>query len=251
MALLSKLINSFKGRAGETKVAHKLGVLDLFGYEGKCLRNLYVPRKNGGTTEIDVIYITRKGIFIIESKNYIGYIFGDDSAYNWTSTLYGGKTWYGGKKVIKNHFYNPVKQNRKHINALREYLGGITAFSIIVFGDGAELKNITLSAPDVRGCNSRKLNAHIRDIWNYDPDVYSESQVINIYNRLLPLTNADRQVKQAHVKMIENRKNNPGTGNWPWCGGNLVLRTAKTGKYAGKNFYGCSNYPRCKFIQNT
>ena len=36
----------------------------------------------------------------------------------------------------------------------------------------------------------------------------------------------------------------------PECGGNLILKKAKQGIYAGKNFYGCSNYPTCKHIEN-
>ena len=36
----------------------------------------------------------------------------------------------------------------------------------------------------------------------------------------------------------------------PKCGSKLVLRTAKTGQHAGNQFYGCSGYPKCKYIQN-
>ena len=36
----------------------------------------------------------------------------------------------------------------------------------------------------------------------------------------------------------------------PKCGSKLVLRTAKNGQYAGNQFYGCSGYPKCKYIQN-
>ena len=44
----------------------------LLGRDGKILRNVYVPKENGETSEIDVLYITQKGIFVIESKNYSG-----------------------------------------------------------------------------------------------------------------------------------------------------------------------------------
>ena len=33
-------------------------------------------------------------------------------------------------------------------------------------------------------------------------------------------------------------------------GGTLVLRTAKKGANAGNSFYGCSNYPKCRYVQN-
>lgn len=34
----------------------------------------------------------------------------------------------------------------------------------------------------------------------------------------------------------------------PKCGKAMVLRTAKTGKMAGKSFWGCSGYPECKGV---
>lgn len=43
---------------------------------------------------------------------------------------------------------------------------------------------------------------------------------------------------------LENEK------SCPKCGGKLILRTAKRGDYAGSQFYGCENYPKCKFIEN-
>ena len=36
----------------------------------------------------------------------------------------------------------------------------------------------------------------------------------------------------------------------PWCGRELVLRTAKKGSNAGKEFYGCSGFPKCRYIKN-
>ena len=36
----------------------------------------------------------------------------------------------------------------------------------------------------------------------------------------------------------------------PKCGGSLIERKANKGVYAGRKFYGCSNYPKCKYIRN-
>jgi len=36
----------------------------------------------------------------------------------------------------------------------------------------------------------------------------------------------------------------------PRCGSQMVLRTAKQGKNAGNQFWGCSTYPRCKAVEN-
>lgn len=65
----------WKGRHGEKLTERKLNIVKLFGRNGKVLRNVYVPKSSGKTTEIDVIFITQKGIFVIESKNFFGWIF--------------------------------------------------------------------------------------------------------------------------------------------------------------------------------
>lgn len=247
MGIFTDFLNGYKGTKGETKIEVKLDNLDFFGYHGKCLRNLYVPRYDGSTTEIDLVYITRKGIFIIESKNYVGYIFGSDKVENWTCTLYGGKTWYGSKKVEKRHFYNPVRQNYAHLKALTEYLGELYSFSLIVFGDKSELRDITITTPGIYVCNTSTLGKVIKDIWNREPDIYTEDQVKDIQSKLTILTNVSSSAKRQHIQSIGNDNQ---LDICPWCGGKLVLREAKQGKYKGNSFYGCSNYPRCKYIRN-
>ena len=65
----------------------ELNLVKLLGRRGKVLRNIYVPKDNNETSEIDVIFITQKGIFVIESKNYSGWIFGDEKSSYWTAML--------------------------------------------------------------------------------------------------------------------------------------------------------------------
>ena len=103
------------GWQGETAAALRLGWVSFCGYPGKVVRNLYVPSGRGHTTEIDLLYITQKGIYVVESKNYSGYIFGSESQKTWTGTLYTGKDCFGRSKVEKHHFYNPIWQNQAHI----------------------------------------------------------------------------------------------------------------------------------------
>ena len=71
------------GKYGEKLTEKKLKLIDLFGRKGKILKNIYVPKDNGDTSEIDLVYITQKGIFVIESKNYSGWIFGDYNSMYW------------------------------------------------------------------------------------------------------------------------------------------------------------------------
>lgn len=231
------------GRRGESAIANTLDFASFFGKSGKTLRNLYVPTANGKTTEIDIIYIMVKGIFVIESKNYTGYIFGSDNQRNWTVTLYKGRF----RRLEKHKFYNPIWQNNTHMKALREYLGeDIKMMSLIVFSDRCELKSINYAQDSVIVCKRNHLNRALSNFWNTTPDLLSEEKIEELYARLFALTNPDEVTKQAHVESIKNDYSNANI--CPWCGGKLVLRTARKGSNAGKQFYGCSNYPRCKYI---
>lgn len=96
-----------KGKVGEELIEGILEKLNKKVY-GKILKNVYIPKNESESSEIDVVYITTKGIFVIESKNLSGWIFGKEKDQYWTSSLPAGKG-----KSIKNKFYNPIKQNER------------------------------------------------------------------------------------------------------------------------------------------
>ena len=244
MGIIKTLKNRIKGTYGESRLEKSLNLLDFFGYKGYCLRNVYVPKKDGSTSEIDVLYITAKGLFVIESKNYSGYIFGNESNSFWTSTLYAGKNWLGFKKVQKNRFYNPIWQNNGHISALRNYCGDVKAFSIIAFGNNCRFKDVTWTSDNVTVCYYSELKKIVRKIWNNNPEIYDQQDMDRIYHDLASLDSSS-ETKKRHISSLST--DHPIC---PECGNPLVLRTAKNGPYAGNGFYGCSNYPRCKYIKN-
>lgn len=241
------------GRHGEKLTERELNLVKLFGRSGKVLRNVYVPKDTGETSEIDVVFITQKGIFVIESKNYSGWIFGDEKSAYWTVML-ANKT--------KNRFYNPVMQNKTHMKWLGRYLKDeIPLFSIIVFSERCELKKVTVESSDVRVIKRDRLYANIRDIWNQAEDRLDENQVREIYEKLEKLTHVSEAVKMAHVANIHSKYGNANACDratkveeetklvCPRCGGELVMRTARKGANAGKSFYGCSNYPKCRYVR--
>lgn len=81
----------------------------------KTYKNLLVPRVEGEdrTAEIDVLIASDKGIFVLESKNYAGWIFGSADQHRWTASL---------NRYTKESFYNPIMQNRAHVKAVAAYL---------------------------------------------------------------------------------------------------------------------------------
>lgn len=239
------------GRHGEKLTERELKWVRLLGRKGQVLRNVYVPKDNGETTEIDVVYITQKGIFVIESKNYSGWIFGDEKNAYWTAMLPNRE---------KNRFYNPIRQNKTHIKWLEQFLGkDIPLFSIIVFSERCELKKVTVQSSDIHVIKRDRLYAAVRDIWDSVEDKLDENGVDEIYAKLEPLTDVDQAVKATHIQNITRKykvAEKPGTIEGttsdicPRCGGKLVLRIAKKGVNAGNQFYGCANYPRCRYVKN-
>ncbi|MBO4468261.1 MAG: NERD domain-containing protein, partial [Clostridia bacterium] len=162
----------------EKDVTLKLTTKIIMSSGGKTLNNLFVPRNNGISSEIDIVHITKKGIFVFENKNYAGYIFGDEMNKEWTVTTYTGKNHFGRKTIAKYHFYNPIRQNKSHIKSLLEYLHmDVRTFSFITFSDRGELKNVTTHSPDVFVCNHRDLSNYMSMLWDCNPYVLTEDQI--------------------------------------------------------------------------
>ena len=243
------------GRRGEKLTVKELNLVKLFGRKGKTLVNIYIPKDKGETTEIDVVYITQKGIFVFESKNYSGWIFGNEKDTYWTVSLPNGQ---------KNRFYNPVKQNRAHVKWLGKYIGEtIPLFSVVVFSERCTLKKVTVESDDVKVIKRDRLYATVRSIWKEQDDVLSEEEIDSLCDLLKPLTDVDEAEKQAHVQRINEKINNNKTNKdeaiksedtltlkiCPRCGRQLVLRTAKKGSNKGQDFYGCSGYPACRYTE--
>lgn len=86
------------------------------GYK-RLLANVYLPKEDGSTTEVDVVMLSEAGVFVFESKNYSWWIFGDEKSKMWTQVL---------NKHTKNKLYNPIWQNRGHISAMQKALSELS-----------------------------------------------------------------------------------------------------------------------------
>ena len=245
---MSSSSSKFIGAIGERAIERKLKWVNFLGREGIVLRNVYIPKEDGSTSEIDLMYVTSKGIAVIESKNYSGYIFGNEENANWTVTLYAGKDFLGRNKVEKIKFYNPIKQNKNHIRYLKQYLGhDVQTFSIIVFSERCELKNITFYSDDTAICHKNDLPKIMKDLWSSYPDIYDQDDIEYLYDILAPLTEVNDDIRFNHIEYINDSVIDSNI--CPRCGAELVIRTARQGTNAGNQFYGCSNYPRCKYTR--
>lgn len=96
------------------------------------LNNVTIPFQDG-TTQIDHVLVSTKGVFVIEVKHYSGWIFGNEKSNNWIQTIYR----------VKNSFQNPIRQDYRHIKALQQlldFLPNEQIHSVVVFSGSAEFK---------------------------------------------------------------------------------------------------------------
>lgn len=191
-----------KGKYGEYLIYEYLRYYEDSG--AKFLFNCYLNKENGQTTEIDVIMIHNSGIFVFESKNYSGWIFGHEKDTYWTQTLFKGK----GQPAEKERFFNPIKQNELHISCLRKILGNeIPIHSIVVFSERCTFKELTIESSTAYVITRHVLNRTVDQIVQQNRIEANTCNIENIYNALFPYTQLSMQEKQQHIKNIQSSHN--------------------------------------------
>lgn len=188
-----------KGNLGEFLIYHKLRSFEKAG--AKFLFNLYIPKEDNETTEIDVIAICKKGIIVFESKNYSGWIFGDINSKMWMQTLPNGKG-----KSIKTQFYNPIFQNQTHINNLKKLIDeDIPIFSVITFSERCTLKEVPRSTNEVRIIKRDNVLDTVANIIESNPNIMQPNEIIKLYGKLYKYTQVDETTKQQHIQNIKSK----------------------------------------------
>lgn len=233
-----------KGSYGEYLIYKNLKPFEDIGC--RFMFNLYIPVSEDKTTEIDIILITQKGIYVIESKNYSGYIFGNIKSQYWYQTLHIG---YG--KTQKVRFYNPVKQNENHINFLKKVVGeNIPMHSIVVFSERCDFKNLKLNDPNVSVIHREFVYETVYNKENKYFNILSQEQIDSIYNSLLKYAVTSEDVKIKHSEDVVEAKYKSAERyqthgrKCPKCDRYLIK---KRGKYG--YFYACPNYPNCTYTE--
>jgi hypothetical protein len=233
LIIFFSILNAFqpkiKGYLGEKAVSNRLSKLDQSKY--KVINNLMLQVGNK-TTQIDHIVVSNYGIFVIETKNYQGWIIGNEYDDYWKQVIY----------KRKEKLYNPIKQNYGHVMALKEVLKNfidLNYISIVTFTTNADLKVTTKT--DV--IYTTKL---LKTIEKYNNHTISDENKEEIHMKLLSLNIDNKDNRKIHVQAIHNdikEKNNKINNNLcPKCSGELVNRKGKYGE-----FKGCSNFPKCRF----
>ena len=335
------LKSSFKGFLGETVINVAMW-LKLEKNVYHRLNGITLPRDNGGSTQIDHIIVSVYGIFVIETKNYKGWIYGSENQRQWTQVFQNGS---------KFKFQNPLRQNYLHIKTLADLLGLELSYfhSMIAFIGECELKtrdelpehvltggmvsyvkkkqDEILTEDEVKSIVEQINSNRFSKSWRtnrehkaYLKDKHSPSNkqpsgnandksVAKMANKLAAEPIAKEPAKRATLKsrevlqwsgqteiesselltdnlntqqintpydmankvfltpfevmepelvtsssvtveVVNNTDNLIQAPTCPRCQGAMIKRVAKKGQHQGKDFFGCSQFPKCRGVVN-
>ena len=206
------------------------------------LHDVLIDGANGYTSQIDLILVGNKGVYVVEMKMFDGAkIYGDTKNTNWN--------YY--KNGRKYEIYSPLKQNKKHVDYLKTFLkdfGDVPCFSIITmvcddFKISGDKKDDTII------CNSLPaMERAIYKIAEDKPFVFDDIKKRQIFDYIKNHQHTGKDARIEHKQKVMAYKDSleemKEQKMCPYCKTELVLREGKNGK-----FYGCSNYPRCDYTR--
>ena len=234
--------NEMKGSLGEwiAKTYSSLATNALI------LHDVLIDGAENYTSQIDMLMIGNKGIFVVEVKNYTdAKIYGDGQKDTWHYYL-------GGSKY---EIYSPLKQNKKHSRYLSWFLdkfGEVPIYSVILLiCDSFKVSNINddPNNPNTVICSSLPAMLDgIQLLLKEKQEVIPDDLKKEIYEYIVENQYSSNEKRLEHKnnvkeyqKSLQSKKDEKLC---PYCGAELKLRNGKYGE-----FYGCNNYPKCKYTQ--
>ena len=300
----------FKGWWGELQIRIALRLFlnkrDYF-----ALHNVTLPTADESTTQIDHVVISRFGVFVIETKNYKGWIFGGEHDSHWT------------QKIHKNHsqrFQSPLRQNYAHTQTLAALLQlpRTAVHGVVVFVGDSTFKtampdNVTYCGGLLRYIRAKgevmlspeQINAileqvaahrlaptlathrlHVQNLKQRHAAPVSPAtqptapaasttpvipptaappplasaqsipalkppaaQTLSVVAMMSPPPHSPLATPASPSAILSASASGPVASSCPRCGAPLIQRTARSGANAGKPFWGCSTFPKCRHTQ--
>lgn len=243
------------------------------------LHDLCLVDPDGNSAQIDFLVLTPYVRVFIECKN----LFGDIEINNKGEFI---RTIEYGNKKNKEGLYSPITQNERHMLVFKNCItkdknvimrAGIEKLfdhwnrSLVVLANPKTILNDQYAPKDVK---SKVIRADqlIKTLKSLKAaDKFSKKELIEDGNNILSMNHGDRKdylekflelKKEMEAEEAANKPEQVPTEApsstpvqeeeklCPKCGSKLVLRTAKKGNYQGNQFWGCSRYPKCRYMEN-
>ena len=247
------------------------------------LHDIYIETNNGLGAQIDFVVICSKLIFIIECKNLFGNI-EIDSKGNFIRTIE-----IDGKKQ-KEGIYSPITQNEHHMSVFKEWRSEdknviwgaalretfhLFYKSLVVLANPRTVINDRFAKKEVKEqvlrCDQliriiKTLNSESKGLPSGKKEMLEIAENIlkgnieerkdyfvkyqDILTRAKTNTVNTKEPKERCINDTEMEQTESKSLICPKCGSKLVLRTAKKGTNVGQKFYGCANFPKCRYVSN-
>lgn len=248
------------------------------------LHDLYIKTQSGLSAQIDFLVVARKCIYIIECKNLFGNIEINSSGDFIRTINYGKKYYKEGiySPITQNERHMTVLKEIRGENkgalarVLRNAFFDDFFKGVVVLANPKTVVNDKYAKKEVKNkvIRADQLIKFIKDTESQSKELpYSLKEMIscgqsylkiNVEERPEYIEKFDSLIKELEIKPVEiddtklesasvpteNAVENTEDMICPRCGNKLVLRTAKKGENAGNQFYGCSSFPKCRYIKN-
>lgn len=194
--IISTVTSLSRGESSERDLIYRLIKAGI--PASTIFHDLYITTKRGHT-QIDLVVPTNVGIFVFEVKDYSGWLFGNGRYEKWTQVLAYGQE--------RHQFYNPIMQNARHIEALRntsEQLQNIPMYSIIVFYGSCDIKDLTNVPTNCWVVYNNDVVRTVKNIIvNSSPAPYTDKwEVMNILKSGVENGN-NETIKSAHIQKVQ------------------------------------------------
>lgn len=190
-----------RGKRGEKKVSNILEEY-LKDHKGYVINDVIIANLKGKTSQIDHILFTPYAIFVIETKNYSGRIYGSPNQQYWTQVLKSESIRPNSYRpirthVTKNQMFNPILQNRTHCSRI----GGILnqkygIISCIVFAQN--------NTEYIKNCENyvHNLNDLLSYLNRYTRVVFNDQQLLDMYNKINEYKIHPICTEQEHINRV-------------------------------------------------
>ena len=262
--IAKEITNVKAGISGEKNILFEL---KNSGMDMVVLHDIYLESEAGHTAQIDFLVLTPKINLVLECKNLFGNIEITRKGEFIRRVEYGGKTHREG-------FYSPITQNQRHLQVLKEcrsekcsklmsflknrwfddFYKGLIVLSnskTIVDDEGApqKIRDQVIRADQLvakiqqMNRSSKESAVSLKELVEWGKR-YLEMSKKNPTNYLEKFMAAEEEASHDDLPPEPKKEE-----RCPRCGGLLVLRKAKQGATAGTKFWGCKNYPQCKYTK--
>jgi hypothetical protein len=203
--LIESATKSHRGNGSERDLVLTLRKRNI--HPDAIYHDLYFQKKNGSYTQIDLVLATPVGLIVFEVKDSSGWLYGNGKNTYWTQVLSYGKEKY--------RLYNPVLQNKRHIEELRKasaQFSQIPMFSVVVFYGNCELKKLNNIPNDTFVIKDYQINQTIQQILENNPKANYSNKLEVIQILSAAKSNGDNKtILTDHVNYVEDVKRNMGS----------------------------------------